>query len=179
MSDVQLSHFFSHLLPLPKVCCDLNIQHRQCKHCFLLTHNIDTCPHDPTTYKHCGICRKSGHLQADYNSGHCGHPHPSIPCNCPPHCFNCFFAKKPPTGHYTFSDKCPLKKNMRHYGSMPAPPTTNAGPRQLPTMSTLANPTIRNMGPKVPISAHQPAHPAKTDLTHVSVTNLAPSPPTL
>jgi hypothetical protein len=151
------------------------VQHRQCERCFLLTHNIDTCPRDPLTYKRCGICGKSGHLQADHNSGHCGRPHPSIPCDCPPRCFNCFFAKKPSAGHYAFSDDCPLKKNMRRYGSTPALPNQ---PRQLPTSSTLSNPA-RTTGPTAPLSAHQPAHPNRTDPTHVPVTNLAPPPASL
>jgi hypothetical protein len=150
------------------------VQHRQCERCFLLTYNTDTCPQDPATYKRCGICGKSGHLQADHNSGHCGRPHPSIPCDCPPRCFNCFFTKKPAAGHYAFSDECPLKKNMRRYRSTPADPTTATRPRQLPTISTLAKPPINNAGPSAPLSAHQPAFPTNADPTHVPVTTLAP-----
>jgi hypothetical protein len=150
------------------------VQHRQCGWCFLLTHNIDTCPRDPATYKRCGICGKSGHLQADHNSGHCGRPHPSIPCDRPPRCFNCFFAKKPATGHYAFSDDCPLKKNMRRYGSTPANPAATTQPRQLPTSSTLTKPPTANTGPTAPLSVHQPAFPTTADPTHVPVTNFAP-----
>jgi hypothetical protein len=134
------------------------VQHRQCTRCYLLTHNTDTCPHDPTTYKRCGICGKSGHLQSEHNSGHCGKNHLSIPCNCPPRCFNCFFTKKPAAGHYAFSDECPLKKNMCRYNSEPAA-TSTSRPRNLPTTSTLVQPT-KTDGPLATLSAHQPAHPA-------------------
>jgi hypothetical protein len=132
------------------------VQHCQCERCFLLTHNIDTCPRDPAMYKHCGICGRSGHLQGDHNSGHCGRPHPSIPCDCPPCCFNCFFAKKPAAGHYAFSDECPLKKNMCRYSSTPTPTTilTTGQPCQLPTRSMLTSSTVPNNGPIAPISAH-------------------------
>jgi hypothetical protein len=151
------------------------IQHRQCERCFLLTHNVDACPRDPTTYKRCGICGKSGHLQADHNSGHCGRPHPSIPCDCPPRCFNCFTASKPAAGHYAFSNDCPLKKNMRRYGSTPA---QTAHPRQLPTTSTLTNPT-RTAGPMAPLTSHQPTHPHNVNPAHAPVTTLAPPPASL
>jgi hypothetical protein len=138
------------------------------------------CPHDPLMYKCCGICGKSGHLQKDYNSGHCGHPHSSIPYDCPPRCFNCFFTKKPATGHYAFSDECPLKKNMRRYGSTPTDTTTtNRRSRQIPTASTLTKPTNPNNGLKALISAHQPAHPTNADPTHIPVTTLTPPLPTL
>jgi hypothetical protein len=152
------------------------IQHRQCTRCFLLTHNVDTCPRDPVTYKRCGICGKSGHLQSEHNSGHCGKNHPSIPCDCPPRCFNCFFAKKPSAGHHAFAEECPLKKNMRRYASAPA---ETARPAQLPTRSTLTRPTPTAPGPTVPITTLQPTRPTTEDPTHVAVTNLAPPPPTI
>jgi hypothetical protein len=152
------------------------VQHRQCTRCFLLTHNVDSCPRDPTMYKRCGICGKSGHLQSEHNSGHCGRNHPSIPCDCPPRCFNCFFAKKPAAGHYAFADECPLKKNMRRYASSPADPTR---PAQLPTRSMLAHPTTTASGPTVPITSLQPHRPTTDDPTQVAATTLAPPPPTL
>jgi hypothetical protein len=150
------------------------VQHRQCERCFLLSHNTDTCPRDPATYKWCGICGRSSHLQSEHNSGHCSCPHPSIPCDCPARCFNCFFAKKPAAGHYTFSNNCPLKKHMQRYGSALA-----TASRQVPTTSTLTNPTIINKGPTAPLSAHQPAFPNNTDPTHAPVTTFAPTALTL
>jgi hypothetical protein len=110
------------------------IQHCQCQRCFLLTHNLDTCPH-PDTYKHCGICGKSGHTKSEHNSAHCRQNHASIPCDCPAKCFNCFFYKKPSAGHYAFSDECPLKKNMRHYTSEPVQPTPAAA-RPMPAVTS-------------------------------------------
>ena len=96
-------------------------QHRQCTRCFLLTHNVDTCPQS-TEYKHCGICSNSGHTKTEHGSAHCQCPHATIQCDCPPSCFNCRFHKLPTGGHYAFSDDCPLKKNMRRLAT--APPTT-------------------------------------------------------
>jgi hypothetical protein len=155
------------------------VQHRQCGRCFLLTHNTDTCPRDPVTYKHCRICGKSGHLQADHNSGHCGRPHPSIPCDCPPRCFNCFFAKKPAAGHYAFSDDCPLKKHMRRYNSKPATTSTTTHPPTIPTASTLTQPAKPQEGPTTLLSTHQPAHPTLANPGHAPVTTFAPPPPSL
>jgi hypothetical protein len=164
----------------------LYIQHRQCTRCFLLMHNVNTCPYDPATYKCCRICGKSRHLQLDHNSPHCGKNHPSIPCDCPPRCFNCFFVKKPAAGHYAFSDKCPLKKNMRQYNSkMPATSTTC--PRNMPTTSTLAQPTKTSASLSA-LSTHQPEHPTSMSANpaHTPImtftpqgTNLAPPPSTL
>jgi hypothetical protein len=159
------------------------VQHRQCERCFLLTHNTDTCPRDPATYKRCGICGKSGHLQSEHNSGHCGRPHPSIPCDCPARCFNCFAFQKPAAGHYAFSDDCLLKKNMRRYGSAPAStnpaPAPTTRPHHIPTTSTLAQPSTGNARPTSTLSAHQPAFPNNADPTHVPVTTLAPTALTL
>jgi hypothetical protein len=101
-------------------------QHRQCTRCFLLSHNEDKCPR-AATYKRCGICGASGHTRAEHNSSHCRRPHASIPCDCPPSCFNCRFRRLPTAGHYAFSDECPLKKNMRRFDSAPpAPPAPAA-----------------------------------------------------
>jgi hypothetical protein len=101
-------------------------QHRQCTCCFLLSHNENKCPR-AATYKHCGICGASGHTHAEHNSSHCCCPHASIPYDCPPSCFNCRFRYLPTARHYAFSDKCPLKKNMRHFDSAPpAPPAPAA-----------------------------------------------------
>ena len=156
------------------------VQHRQCNRCFLLTHNTEACPCDPATYKWCGICGKSGHVQSEHNSGHCGRPHPSIPCDCPARCFNCFFAKKPAAGHYAFSDDCPLKKNMRRYGSAPATgPTTPPNRQPLSTKSTLTQPPANGGASMASILAHQPPFPINPDPAHITVTTLAPPPPSL
>jgi hypothetical protein len=113
------------------------VQHRQCQWCFLLTHNIDTCP-CPDTYKRCGICGKSGHTKSEHNSAHCGCNHASIPCDCSAKCFNCFFYKKPSAGHYAFSDECPLKKNMHRYASEPIQPApATAQPTSAATIAPL------------------------------------------
>ena len=153
------------------------VQHRQCSCCFLLTHNVDTCPRDPTTYKHCSICGKSGHLQSDHNSGHCGRNHPSIPCDCLPRCFNCFFTKKLAARHYAFSNDCPLKKNMCWYNSEPLGNPTS-WPHNLPTASTLAHPTTTG-GPTASMIAYQPTRPAPADLAHSPISTHAPPNPTL
>ena len=153
------------------------VQHRQCSRCFLLTHNIDTCPHDPTTYKCCSICGKSGHLQSEHNSGHCGKNHPSIPCDCLPRCFNCFFAKKPAARHYAFSDECLLKKNMCRYNSEPAG-TLTTRLWNLPATTTLTQPAKAN-GPMAPVSTYQPVHPTLANPAHTLVTTLVPPPLTL
>jgi hypothetical protein len=133
-------------------------------------------------YKHCSICGQSRHLQGEHNSRHCGRNHPSIPCDCPPRCFNCFFTKKPAAGHYAFSEECLLKKNMCRYSSTPANPTnltTTAWPHQLPMKSMLVNPTDSTSGLMALISTHQPAHPISRDLTFIPITTLVPLPPTL
>ncbi len=97
-------------------------QHCQCGKCFHLTHHTDKCPHSEK-YLCCGICSKTRHTQATHNAGHCGKLHPTITCDCPTKCFNYFFNSKDDKGHYAFSDTCPLKKNIRRYGSKSAAST--------------------------------------------------------
>jgi len=58
--------------------------------------------------------------------------HPTITCDCPATCFNCFFASKDNKGHYAFNDACPLKKNMRRYGSEPTMQTAMPAPEAAP-----------------------------------------------
>jgi hypothetical protein len=80
----------------------------------------------PATQCSTNVVASVGRVGGEHNFGHCCYNYPSILCDCPLRCFNCFFAKKLAAGHYTFSDKCPLKKNMHRYSSALANPMTTS-----------------------------------------------------